>query len=453
MPGDPDRRQGFARCGRLVTRLASVILTAGCAAVRADLPRQGSSVSFDRAERAAHLIQRADSGYRAGAYDLGARLYVAAAADWTDPADLHFKAARSHARAGRTEAALAALQAAIRAGHREPEQLVRDSALTVVRGARGWSDIVKASETNRRRYWEAHRDPEAAQLVTSDIGRFWLAYDEASKQPTSRGRVAVYRKMYFNRGSDGLLDYYLIKIRSIESFVATIDSYPRYYRSLREGSQQVLARVDAIRGGLRKMKAIYADAVFPNVYFVIGRLTSAGTLSHRGLLLGIEKLTATKGKTPLDEFSEARRPWGRGVESIPPVVAHELVHFQQKNGPYTLLRNVLTEGGADFIGELIAGGNTNPVAQAFGNAHEAEVWHRFEKDMHGTDARDWLANSSSDRVGPTWVPDLGYFVGYQISKAYYERATDKRQALRDLLDLEDPDAILRASGYPERFTR
>jgi hypothetical protein len=73
--------------------------------------------------------------------------------------------------------------------------------------------------------------------------------------------------------------------------------------------------------------------------------------------------------------------------------------------------------------------------------------------MYGTDARDWIANSSSDRVGPHWAPDLGYFVGYQIAKAYYERETDKRKAIRDLLQIDDAGAILRASGYAARFAR
>ena len=43
--------------------------------------------------------------------------------------------------------------------------------------------------------------------------------------------------------------------------------------------------------------------------------------------------------------------------------------------------------------------------------------------------------------------DIGYWVGYRISGAYYARAADTRAAVRDLLELRDPEAILRASGY------
>jgi len=35
----------------------------------------------------------------------------------------------------------------------------------------------------------------------------------------------------------------------------------------------------------------------------------------------------------------------------------------------------------------------------------------------------------------------------------YERAADKREAVRALLELRDADALLAASGYAERFRR
>jgi hypothetical protein len=43
--------------------------------------------------------------------------------------------------------------------------------------------------------------------------------------------------------------------------------------------------------------------------------------------------------------------------------------------------------------------------------------------------------------------DLGYWVGYRIVKAYYRRAADKQQALREILELSDPHAFLAKSGW------
>jgi hypothetical protein len=38
-------------------------------------------------------------------------------------------------------------------------------------------------------------------------------------------------------------------------------------------------------------------------------------------------------------------------------------------------------------------------------------------------------------------------MGYRITKSYFERASDKRQALRDILTIKDFDRFLVASGY------
>jgi hypothetical protein len=42
---------------------------------------------------------------------------------------------------------------------------------------------------------------------------------------------------------------------------------------------------------------------------------------------------------------------------------------------------------------------------------------------------------------------MGYWVGYRIARAYYDRAADKRRALNEILTIRDFDAFLAASGY------
>jgi hypothetical protein len=39
--------------------------------------------------------------------------------------------------------------------------------------------------------------------------------------------------------------------------------------------------------------------------------------------------------------------------------------------------------------------------------------------------------------------DLGYYVGYKIAQSYYERAHDKKQAIRDVLEAEDFEQFLK----------
>ena len=47
--------------------------------------------------------------------------------------------------------------------------------------------------------------------------------------------------------------------------------------------------------------------------------------------------------------------------------------------------------------------------------------------------------------------DLGYYIGYHIKKAYYDRAPDKARAIREILHIADARQFLARSGYGARF--
>ena len=96
--------------------------------------------------------------------------------------------------------------------------------------------------------------------------------------------------------------------------------------------------------------------------------------------------------------------------------------------------------------QLIAEGNFNQATYDYGYAHEAELWKQFRAEMGGEDASRWLYGSSR-RDGR--LADLGYFMGFRIAQAYYDRAEDKQQAVRDLLTSGDFEGILQASRYGE----
>jgi hypothetical protein len=67
--------------------------------------------------------------------------------------------------------------------------------------------------------------------------------------------------------------------------------------------------------------------------------------------------------------------------------------------------------------------------------------------MHGTDYSRWLYNGWNAKVLGDRPADLGYWMGYQISKAYYDSATDKRRAVREILSIRDFDRFVTQSGY------
>lgn len=273
----------------------------------------------------------------------------------------------------------------------------------------------------RPRTAAVHADPDSARLITSDIELFWDVYDNAPPQ-----QLEVWlRRAYLSRGTQGLRDFIPYRILSAVDLAARIRRDRSRYEAARPGTQRVSEMEPQIRATFHALKELYPDAVFPDVYFVIGRFNSGGTVSPAGLLIGAEM-----------------HP---DPAHLPMIVAHELIHYQQPPGgrSLTLLERAFREGSADFVGELISGQRMNATAQEYGRAHEAELWAEFRTVMQGTDATGWLYGNPP----PGRPADLGYFIGYRIAEAYYAQAADKDAALRDILRARDVERILAASGY------
>lgn len=295
-------------------------------------------------------------------------------------------------------------------------------------------------------------DPEAARLVTDDLARFWEAWDEAAAVEGAQARAEVFRQRYLDAGSPGLKAFTRLRIDSAARLVAAIDRHPRYYASLRSRTAALEATLPAIRDILRRMKALYPDAVFPDVYFLIGRMNSGGTTDEAGLLIGVEMFGRGEG-VPLDELGDWHRAVIGEFDNLPAIVAHEWVHVQQHSdidGEPTLLQASIREGVADFIAERGAGRHINAHVHAWAEPRAAALWAEFREAMHGTDYSGWLYDGGKGGDRPA---DLGYWMGYRIARGYYERADDKAAAIGEMLRIQDFDAFLRASGVAETFER
>ncbi len=289
-------------------------------------------------------------------------------------------------------------------------------------------------------------NPEEARLITSDIAAFWRAYDRAA----AGNAQTVYEEEYLQKGSYGLRQFTRHRIGNAANLVATIEKHPRYYASIRQSSLRLTSMEGQIRAGFRKLKDLYPASVFPDVYFTIGAMNSGGTTTGKGLLIGVEMYGITP-QTPYDELSNWHKAVLKPIEALPSIVAHELVHYQQKYSlaNQTLLAQTINEGAADFIAELISGGNINDHLHKYANARERELWTEFQQEMNGKDLSKWLYQGDRIKDRPA---DLGYWMGYRICEAYYRRATDKKQALREILEIKDFEAFLAASRYGEKFT-
>ena len=183
----------------------------------------------------------------------------------------------------------------------------------------------------------------------------------------------------------------------------------------------------------------------------VGRFSTGGTVQQGGMLIGTE-FFSIDANTPLNELVAFQRNNVQPLDSIPLVVAHEHVHVLQANAEKlitkqikTLLDQALLEGSADFLGELVSGSHINKHIHVYGLANEHQLWTEFQTAMNGLAISEWLYNQSTatgERPG-----DLGYFVGYRIAKAYYDKSTDKVVAVRDIIEMTSGAAFLTASGY------
>ncbi|HEX6175813.1 MAG TPA: DUF2268 domain-containing putative Zn-dependent protease [Candidatus Binatia bacterium] len=316
---------------------------------------------------------------------------------------------------------------------------------------------------------QVNRDPNQAKFVTSDIDNFWRAFDLATKETDREKKIAIFQTHYLDKGSAGLRDFVRLRIKSAKGLVETIEKLPTFYASARPSTLRIADMEKKMRRSFRRFKQIYPDAAFPDVYFVIGVANTGGTASGSGLLIGAELYGLTP-KTPRDEFpawfktflpdvqdekellrlvTKALDTALKPVEKLPSIVAHESCHFNQHYPKQTtLLEKSIQEGACDLIAELTAGEVINPALKVYGDRHEADLWREFQAEMNGTDLSKWMYNGFKikDRPG-----DLGYYMGYKISKAYYQNAKDKRQAIRDVLNIKDFPDFLDRSRYGEKF--
>lgn len=287
-----------------------------------------------------------------------------------------------------------------------------------------------------------NHNPESAQLIFSDIPRFWSAFDEISG-PTD---TLTLRQRYLNGGSAGLSDMTARRWKNAATLTAMVWPAREYYKSIRSASLQLMTNAEpAVRHAFHEMSVRYPEANFPNVYFLVGGLSTGGTVGDHGLLIGTELFTAVDG-AKRDVLSAWQQSVVRGPELMDAIVAHELTHFQQISNSNTLLSQTIREGSADFVAELLTGKNFNDHLFAYGLAHEAELWSEFQLAMNGTDISRWLYNGGT--ASPNGRPaDLGYFVGYRITQAYWQRTADKTAAFRAILRFGNATAFLSASGY------
>lgn len=291
-------------------------------------------------------------------------------------------------------------------------------------------------------------NPKAVKIIDKDVINFWKAYDLVQKNPSTAENI--YTESYINNGTMALQFYYLNKISTVKNFVYMHSLKKKYYASIRANTLSTSQLKPVFQKSFVNLKNIYPDAIFPPVYFVIGKLNSAGTVSSDGLIIAIDQacMSPAADTTELNTWEKHNIST---FKNLPYTVAHELIHYEQDGmaSDTTLLAAAIKEGMADFIGALISGKSANERLLIFAKGKEKAIWTDFKKEMYLDRAYNWIANSEQETAEKP--ADLGYWVGYQICKAYYNQAKDKKKAIYEMLHIQDYKKFLEQSKLDEKF--
>ena len=275
-------------------------------------------------------------------------------------------------------------------------------------------------------------------VITIDIQNFWKAYDQIIKTKDSLKQIEVIQKQYIDKGTEGLQGIMKARQYNALSYVNSINRYPMFWKSIRRNTLKANDYALKIEKGIDKLKKIYPNLKPAKVYFTIGALKTNGTTEKNKVLIGSE-LAMADSNVITSEF-------GKNLSHLPTYFAtnpvknltflnvHEFIHTQQKTTIGTnLLSQTVIEGVAEYITTLALKINSPNLQIAFGKLNDERIKKAFVKEMFSTNFDNWIWNSPDNEFK---MRDLAYYVGYAICKKYYTLATDKKLAIREMIELD-----------------
>jgi hypothetical protein len=296
-----------------------------------------------------------------------------------------------------------------------------------------------------------------AELRFDDLVRF-----EALAGATS---IEEWVTRYLTKASGGLAAYIKTNGVSAADFERAIAERPKFFRALAGLRDRIRPQEAAILNAMGKVRELAPSTPQVPVFFFIGtagpgatvkEVTSAGRELGLGILVPTEMVGMTS-TTDMSEFSEGR--CGRGdVSALPQLVAHEYAHVAQvqlqgleryrsiyrQEGRNTHLAYAVREGAADLLAYLASGQLRE--RHHYMLANEASLWREFVRflDQPVSSSTGWFSTPGGARCDRP--AQLGYAIGYAISRHYYQAASDRGQALGEILSAVEPQDLLQIAA-------
>lgn len=299
------------------------------------------------------------------------------------------------------------------------------------------------------------RQRKQKNIIADDIVNFWKAYDKITSTKDTILQYAYLDSLYLQKATAGLRAIREVRNYTPEDYITAINNYPKFWNSIRKNTLQVDKYSQELEKGIEKLKEIYPELKPATVYFTIGALRTNGTVLDSLVLIGSE-LAMTDKNTISSEFSEplqeARKTFfeTNPIDNLVLLNAHEFIHTQQKPMVYNLLSQVIYEGVAEFVSATALQVSPATPAIAFGKKNEKRVKERFEHEMfYPNNTSKWLWSNAPNEFG---IRDLGYYIGYQMCENFYHKSSDKKQAIKKLIELDysnekEVEAFVKEAGF------
>lgn len=276
--------------------------------------------------------------------------------------------------------------------------------------------------------------PDKAELIYTDVENFVEAFNHLNKTADT---IAVLNQFYFDRGTPGLKEFINRHQLTPEMLKDALAKDPDTYSKIAGFLARKTSFQPEFIKTMESFHEVLPKAMYPPTYLLVGANRGIGQASKFGQLITIARVVENDDK-------------------LKKLIVHELSHFQQAmtmgvqaygalyGKPNNMLGLCLREGGAEYITFLVLKDITQTKGLEYFKENESHLKSRFITDLSRQDAGFWLWDSIDNPDTPAL---LGYVMGYKICEAYYQKASNKDDALKAILATTEPEAFLEMSHY------
>lgn len=279
---------------------------------------------------------------------------------------------------------------------------------------------------------------QSQKVITTDVDNFWKAYDKVSTIKDSAEQAAILKALFTDKASAGQKALFQVRNYQPEQYLYAINNYAPFWNSIRKNTLKAKSFQKEILQNIQKLKVLYPALRSSDIYFGVGVFRTNGTIQGDKVLIGSEMALSDKSvnidNVPqhVKEFNQQNTP----INDIGLLCTHEYVHTQQNLPVDNLLSYCLYEGIAEFISTLAINKPSYASSIKFGSDNYEKVRNKFEEDIFiNSRTYNWLW-SSKQIFG---YRDMGYSVGYEIAKRFYNNSSDKKAAMKQLIELNYTD--------------